>query len=200
MLWGAKLGLIVSERILGLGDANRQRTKTVFLQLCQLASGPRREIDAVCAVDAFGHCLDSALDRSARGVAKIEMVGLIHQAKHLLRQLLAASPALGPHLRKAYVDALGLESIGHQRKFRLGICGEAIDGNHAGQAIDVRHVGDVAGKVGDACCQRIQVLLAQLVLGHAAVVFESTNRGHHHYRIGLEATHAAGDVQELLRA
>ena len=56
----------------------------------------------------------------------------------------------------------------------------------------------MAQQVGQALFQGLQVLGAQVGLGHAAVVLQGTDGGHHHHGTGLDACHAALDVQELL--
>ena len=55
-------------------------------------------------------------------------------------------------------------------------------------------------QVGQALLQSLQVLLAGLGLGHAAVVLEGPDGGNQNHTVGLQASHAALDVQELLSA
>ena len=78
--------------------------------------------------------------------------------------------------------------------------GEAVDGDHAGQAEDGGDVLHVAQQVGQAALQGFQVLRAQVGLGHAAVVLQGADGGHDDHSAGLKTGHAALDVQELLCA
>ena len=128
------------------------------------------------------------------------MVGLAAQADDLLSQGLAALAALGPHLGQGHVDPQGAALVLHQAQLRLGVGGEAVDGHHAGQAVDLGDVLHVAEQVGQAGLQGGQVLLAQLGLGAAAVVLQGPDGGHQHHRVGLQARQAALDIQKLLRA
>ena len=56
------------------------------------------------------------------------------------------------------------------------------------------------------CCsrfgrlQRLEVLVVEIGLRHAAVVLQRAHRGHDDHRVGIEARKAALDVEELLRA
>ena len=51
-----------------------------------------------------------------------------------------------------------------------------------------------------ALLQRLQVLLVQVGLGHAAVVLQGPDGSHQHHRRRVEVGQAALDVQKLLRA
>ena len=55
-------------------------------------------------------------------------------------------------------------------------------------------------QVGQALLQSLQIFLAGLGLGHAAVVLQGPDCGNQDHAVGLQAGHAALDVQELLRA
>ena len=54
----------------------------------------------------------------------------------------------------------------------------------AGQAVDLRDVLHMLQQVGQALLQGLQVLLAQVGLGHAAVVLQRADRGHDDHRVG----------------
>ena len=54
-------------------------------------------------------------------------------------------------------------------------------------------------QVGQALLQGLQVLLVQVRLGHAPVVFQRPDRGHHHNGAGGQSRQTALDVQEFLR-
>ena len=55
-------------------------------------------------------------------------------------------------------------------------------------------------QVGHTLLQCLQVLVAQVSLGHAAIVLQGADGGNDDNRAGLQASHAALDVQELLSA
>ena len=62
------------------------------------------------------------------------------------------------------------------------------------------HVLHVRAQVRNALFERRNVLRGKLRLRHATVVFQCTNRGDNHDAVGLQARHAALDVEEFLRA
>ena len=55
-------------------------------------------------------------------------------------------------------------------------------------------------QIGQALFQRVQILVVQLGLGHAAVAFQCPDSGYHHHGTGPQARQTALDVQELFRA
>ena len=128
------------------------------------------------------------------------MIGLLTQAEHFLRQLQTALAALGPHLTQGHMDAV-LRALGaNQFQLRVCIVGKAVDGHHGRQA---EHLGDILHmleQIGQSALQRLQVLLAQFILRHAAVVLQRLYRGHNDHGGGRQARIAALDVQKLLRA
>ena len=140
------------------------------------------------------------LDGGLGIIHELEVAGLLAQADDLLGQGLAALAALGPHLGQGHIDAQLIALPLHQVQLGLGVGGEGVDGHHAGQAVHVLHVVHVLQQVGQALLQRLQVLLVQLGLGHAAVVLQRPHGGHDHHGGGLQAGLAALDVDELLCA
>ena len=149
-------------------------------------------------VDLLDNGLDLVLDGSIRIIAEGEVVGLVAQADDLLAQLDAAFAALAPNLGQSNVDTQSLALLLNQLQLGLGILGEAVDSNHAGQLVNLGDVLHVPQQVGQALLQSLQILLAGLGLGHAAVVLEGAGSGDQNHAGGLQTRHAALDVQELL--
>ena len=151
-------------------------------------------------VDPLGNGADLLLDGQIQLIGAAEIIGLLAQTDHLFGQGHAALAALGPHLAEGHVDAQLAAPLLHQIQFRLGIGGEGVDGHHAGQAEHVLDVVHVLQQVGQALLQSLQVLVIEIRLGHAAVILQGADGGHDDHGGGMEAGHAALDVQELLSA
>ena len=128
------------------------------------------------------------------------MIGLLAQADNLLGQRLAALAALGPNLGQGHVHAQLAALLFHQGQLRRRVRGEGVDGHHAGKTVHVLHIVYVLQQVGQALLQGLQVLVVQIRLGNAAVIFQRPDGGHDHHRGGLQPHHAALDVHELLSA
>ena len=157
---GSAQGLgVVAKAVLRLGHAHRQVAKAVLAQLGELALGGRRKVDAVGAVDLDGNGLKSVGHIGAVLIGKLELARLLNQTHDLIGKLERALAALGPDLGKLNVDAelltLGLD----ERKLGLGVRREAVDGDHAGQTINVLDVVDVTQQVGHAGLECLEVLL-----------------------------------------
>ena len=121
------------------------------------------------------------------------------QPDHLAGKGHAALAALGPYLGQSHVDAQGAALVLYQPQLGLCIGGEAVDGHHAGQAVDGGDVLHVPQQVGKAALQRGKVFRAQSPLGTAAVMLEGPDRGHHDHGGRGQARQAALDVQKLFR-
>ena len=151
-------------------------------------------------VDALGDGLELLHDGSLDVVREGEVVLLVAQAHDLVGQGAAALAALGPHLGQGHVHAqlvaLGLDEV----ELGLGVGREGVDGNHDGKLENVLDVRDVLQEVGQASLDGLEVLLGELGLGHAAVVLEGAHGGNDDHGGGVEAGHAALDVEELLGA
>ena len=196
---GSAQGLgVVAKAVLRLGDAHRQVTKAVLAQLGELALGGRRKVNAVGAVDLGGNGLEGISDISAVLIGKLELARLLNQTHDLIGKLERALAALGPDLGKLNVDAellaLGLD----ESKLGLGVRRETVDGDHAGQTINVLDVVDMTQQVGHAGLEGLEVLLVEVGLGDATVVLQRTSGGDDHDGAGANARHAALDVEELL--
>ena len=150
-------------------------------------------------VDLPGDVVELLLNAVLRVVGEAEVIGLAAQADDLLRQSQAALAALGPNLAEGHIDAQFLTSVLHQLQLRGGVGGEGVDGHHTGQAVDLGDVLHMLEQVGQAPFQGGQVLLVQVGLGHAAVVFQRPDGGDNHHGAGGQARQAAFDVQKLLR-
>ena len=90
-----------------------------------------------------------------------------------------------------------------QNPYRLdlsvGVGGEVVDADHRRHA-ELLHVLDMAAEIGAALLHRLDVLLAEVFLLHAAVHLERADGGDDDRRGGLQARLAALDVEEFLRA
>ena len=198
---GSAQGLgVVAKAVLRLGDAHRQVAKAVLAQLGELALGGRRKVDAVGAVDLGGNGLESVGHIGTVLIGKLKLTRLINQTHDLIGQLERALAALGPDLGKLNVDAellaLGLD----ERKLGLGVRRKAVDGDHAGQTINVLDVVDVTQQVGHASLECLEVLLVEVGFGDATVVLQRTSGRDDHDGAGANARHAALDIEELLGA
>ena len=58
----------------------------------------------------------------------------------------------------------------------------------------------VMEQIGQALFQRVQILVVQLGLGHAAVAFQCPDSGYHHHGAGPQARQTALDVQKFFCA
>ena len=132
--------------------------KAVLAQLGELALGGRRKVNTVGAVDLGGNGLESVGHIGAVLIGKLKLTRLLNQTHDLIGKLERALAALGPDLGKFNVDAelltLGLD----ERKLGLGVRRESIDGDHAGQTINVLDVVDVTQQVGYASLECLEVL------------------------------------------
>ena len=128
------------------------------------------------------------------------MVGLVAQAHDFLSQRKAAFAALGPHFAQADVDAqlaaLALDEV----ELGLGVGRERVDGDDAGETVDVLHVVDVLEEVGQALFKRFEVLTVELGLGHAAVILERADGRNQYDAVRSQTGLAALDVHEFLCA
>ena len=84
-------------------------------------------------------------------------------------------------------------------QFRLGIGRKQVDRHHDRQAIFL-HIFDVLFQIAGAAHDGIDVFLCKFCFRHAAMHLERPHRGDQHHRGGLQAAHAAFNVQKLFRA
>ena len=183
-----------------LGHADGEAAKAQFRELARLLFRRGQQLRARAAIDAAGDGIEFFLDGHGKVVAVLEAVFRLAEAHHFLGQRHAAFAALAPYLGEGHVHAQRAALFFDQFQFRLGIVREAVDGHHAGQAVDICDVGHVAQKVRQSLFQRREVFVFQFLLFQAAVQLQRPHRGHHHHRRGAQARHAALDVEELFRA
>ena len=149
---------------------------------------------------AFADGVQLFLNGAVQRIGEVKAVGLIAQTDNLGSQSLAALAALCPDLGQSDIDtqlvALGLDQI----QLSLGVGGECVDRDNAGQAKDGLHVIDVLQQVGQTLFQSLQVLVVQVGLGHAAVVLEGADSCNDDNGGGLQTCHAAFNVDEFLGA
>ena len=158
-------------------------------------------------VDALGDGLDLLGDGQVVLVGERErisrapgLIAVLAQGDHFVSQSQTALAALRPDLGQGHVHAQ-LAALGlHEVELGLRVGREGVDGHHAGQVVHVRDVLHVLQQVRQARLQRLEVLLGEVGLGHAAVVLQRAHRGDDHHRVGLKTGEAALDVEELLRA
>ncbi len=151
-------------------------------------------------IDPLGNGFDLFLDGAVQLVGEGEVVRLFAQTDNFLSQLDAAFAALAPNLGQSNVDAQLLALRLDELQFGLGVGGEAVDGHHAGQLVNLGDVLNMLQQVGQTFFQSLQVLLAGLGLGHAAVVLQGSCGSNQNHAGGLQTSHTALDVQELLSA
>ena len=151
-------------------------------------------------VHARGDGLDLLGQRQVVAVGELEVVRLFAQAHHFVGQGQAALAALRPHLGQRHVHAQLAALVLHQLELGFRVRGEAVDGHDARQLVHLRDVLHVLQQVRQTRLQRLEVLVVEIGLRHAAVVLQRAHRGHDDHRVGIEARKAALDVEELLRA
>ena len=84
-------------------------------------------------------------------------------------------------------------------EIRGGVGGEGIDGDNAGELVDLGDVLHMLQEVGQTLFQSHEVFVVKLGLGHTAVVLERTDSSDHDDCGGGKTREAALDVEELLR-
>ena len=151
-------------------------------------------------VDALGDGVELVLDGALELIGEAEvLVGLLlAHADDFLSQgdgaLAALGPVLGEHGVDAQLPALCLDEL----ELGVGVCGEGVDGHHAGQLVDVLDVAHMLEQVGQAGLEGLEVFSGELGEGDAGVVLEGAHGGDDDHGGGLEAGEAALDVEELL--
>ena len=125
------------------------------------------------------------------------MVLLLQRPQDAVGQLHAAPAALLPYLRQGHLRPVGGAGLLHQCQLRRRVAGEAVQGHHRRQAIDLRDVLDVPQQIGDASAQGCRVLRGQLSFIGAAVELQSPDRGHDHHCIRPQSRPTALDIQKL---
>ena len=110
--------------------------KALLGELLGLLLGVGGEDHVLAAVDLGDDGPQLVLDGGVQLVSLVEVVGLLAQAHHFLGQGLAALAAFAPDLGQGHVHAQSLALLLDEGQLRLGIQGEAVDGDHTGQAED----------------------------------------------------------------
>ena len=86
----------------------------------------------------------------------------------------------------------------YQIQLGFGIGRECIDSNYAGQFVYICDVAYMFQQVRKTFLQSLQVLLVQVCLRNAAVVFQSTNSSYDNNCVRFQTCHTALDIQEFL--
>ena len=175
-----------------MAEAQRFQLSQLFLR--------RALVDhALAAVDFLHDGLDLFLQGQFVAIGETEVVRLfLNDADHFPGQFFAALAAVGPHVGQGHVHAVFLAGVGDHLQLGVGIGIELVDGHHGGQAVNLGDVFHMLEQVRQALFQRLQVLLVQVGLGHAAVMLQGAHRGHDDAGVGFQACQTALDVQELL--
>ena len=138
---------VIGEGILGLGHADGQVIKAEVGELLELLLRGGGDDDAVSVIDLGSDGVELVLNAVVDVVDELEVVGLVAQAHDFLSQRKTAFAALGPHFAQADVDAqlaaLALDEV----ELGLGVGRERVDGDDAGETVDVLHVVDVLEEV-----------------------------------------------------
>ena len=82
---------------------------------------------------------------------------------------------------------------------RLCIRDKGVEGNNRGNT-EFLNILDVLLQVDDTFLQGLDILFLEFCLGNAAVIFESLDACYDDNRVGMQVSHAALDVKELLSA
>ena len=131
-------------------------------------------------------------------VGEAEVVFPLQRPQDAAGQLHAAPAALLPHLRQGHLRPVGGAGLLHQCQLRRRVAGEAGQGHHCRQTVDLRDVLDVPQQIGETPAQGCRVLRGQLGLIGAAVELQSPDRGHDHHCIRPQSRSAALDIQKFL--
>ena len=128
----------------------------------------------------------------------MEVGGLFTRLNDLLRQLHAAVAALAEHVGEREIGAVLLAVAFDIGELRLGVGAKAVDRHDDRHAV-FAHVFNVYAEVDNALLKRLKVLLRDLRLGHAAVVFQGAAGGDQHDGGRTQTGKAALDVEEFFR-
>ena len=191
---------IGGEAVLSLGDADRKLAETFLLELGEAVAHALVRGDVLGAVDLPRDGARLVPQRHVVGIERLEIArlrldGLHHGLGELGRARAALRPMIGQHAFDAERGAKPPE----QRDLGLGVAREAVDRDHHRHAVFL-HVLDMALEIGETLLQAPQILLLEIVLGHAAMHLERADGGDDHHASGLEPRLAAFDVEEFLGA
>ena len=123
----------------------------------------------MAAVDSLGQGQQLVPDGKGGIVGEAEVVFPLQRPQDAVGQLHAASAALLPHLRQGHLRPIGGTGLLHQCQLCRRVGGEAVQGHHRRQAVDLRDVLDVPQQIGKAPAQGCRVLRGQLGLIGTAV-------------------------------
>src|SRR6266850_1883697 len=166
--------------ILRLRHAHRIVAVALVLQALDLAAYLCVRRDLGGAVHLFRDLRDLLPQRVGVLVDEGRLRRLLAQLDHHARELRRAFAAVGPVGGEDHGHAEVLHLLVHQIHLRLRVVGEAVERHDAGNAVDLRHVLDVALEVHQPLLQRGEVLLVDLLDLDAAVVLERAQRRHDH--------------------
>ena len=125
---------------------------------------------------------------------------LVRHLGHGPGQVFRPGPALGPVPRDHGLNAQRLTALQQALDLGLRVAGKMIQADHAGQAIDLGDVFDMAFQVRHALCQGRQVFPRKFGARDAAVIFQRAHGRHQRHHGRLQAGHAGLDIDELFRA
>ena len=139
-----------------------------------------------------------------RGLISIDILmsprSLLRHLGHGPGQRFRPGPALGPVPGDHGLNAQRFTALQQALDLGLRVAGKVIQAYHAGQAIDLSDVFDMASQVGHAFFQGRQVFPLELGARDAAMIFQRAHGRHQRHHGRLQAGHAGLDIDELLRA
>ena len=125
---------------------------------------------------------------------------LVGDRHDLAGEIRRAGAAFGPMPCEHQRDIQGPHLLREQSVLGVGVGGEVIDRDDAGQTVLVAHVADVPLQICNAFFQRREVFLVDLLEIRAAVKFEGADGCDDHHRGRPQSGLAALDVDELFCA
>src|SRR5258708_3933825 len=133
-------------------------------------------------------------------VHELEVALALAELDHDARELRCALAAVAPVRREHDLGAEFLDPRLEQIQLLLRVLVETVDRDHAGNAVVLLHVLDVALEVGDPFSNRREVFLGDGFQIGAAVILHRANCRDDHGGRGPQARFAALAVDEFLRA
>ena len=174
---------------------------TLVLELGDLLGDGRGDLESLRAVDAL--CDRLCLRREPEVVAVGErQLGLLagRDLDEGLREPRRALAAVGEVGADLHLHAEPLDVFREGLDLGVGVTREAVDAHDDGQAPHVADVREVALDVAHAGEHRLDVLRREVGDGHAALVLHRAHRRDEDDGVRAQASEAALEVDELLRA
>ena len=138
-----------------------------------------------CAINLAGNLFDFCFHRILVGIGELQRLGVavFNGVHHKFCQFQAAFAAFGKHVvdGKAYTNRAAV--LSHEGNLGIGVGGVAIECNHHFLS-ELAHVGNVLIHILETAANAVEVLLLDVVFGHAAVHLQALCSGNNHCQAG----------------